>query len=380
MSELRYPFLDLKRVNESYFKEFSEIAEKAIGSGRYIGGEAVDSFNRHLALVCNAPHAIGVSNGLDALRLIFEAYKCMGMLCEHDEVIVAANTYIASILAITHAGLTPVLVDPDESTFNLSAKGIKSALTHRTRAILLVDLYGRINWDNQIRQIVSDHSLIVIEDAAQAIGAESEAEGMYKSHKAGAIGHAGALSFYPTKNIGALGDAGAVVTHDQKLASTVRALANYGSDRRYHNIHIGFNCRLDPLQAEFLNIKLRGLESVSRRRIDRANIYSNLIINPLVRKPDHPINPEESVWHQYVVRIDADKRERFVDHLRSHGIATDIHYPTPPHLQPCYRRQFAGQSFPLTERLAAECVSLPMGDYLNANDLSFISSAINSFK
>ncbi len=236
---IKYPFLDLGTANESYMAAMREAAMRVINSGRYIGGEEVEAFNREMAAMCDAPHAIGVSNGLDALRLIFEGYKVLGKLSVGDEIIVPANTYIATILAIGHAGLTPVLVDPDQRTMNLSVEGIQRGLSQRTRGIVAVHLFGRVCWDNDIARICRANDLLVIEDAAQAIGARAATEGLFRSRAAGAIGHAGAFSFYPTKNVGALGDAGAVVTHDEVLADAVKALANYGSDRRYHNIYAG---------------------------------------------------------------------------------------------------------------------------------------------
>ena len=380
MNEIRYPFLDLRAVNAPYFDLLTSTAKSEIESGRYIGGQTIADFNRRLAEVCGAETAVGVSNGLDALRLIFEGYKLMGRLHEGDEVIVAANTYIASILAISHAGLRPVPVDPDESTFNLSARGIEHAISDRTRAILIVDFYGRINWNKDIKRLAEQYSLLVVEDAAQAIGARSNTPGLFGSDKAGAIGHAGAFSFYPTKNVGALGDGGAVVTHDPMLAQTVAALANYGSDRRYHNLYQGFNCRLDPMQAAFISLKLNDLQQISERRRKRAEAYNRLINNDLVIKPSMPTDRNESVWHQYVVRVDGCRRQQFIDHLIAHGVGWDIHYPTPPHKQPCYAEEFAGISFPIAERLADECVSLPIADPLTVADIAEIATIINSFK
>lgn len=380
MNSLKYPFLDLGAVNAPYIEALNEAAVGSIASGRYIGGESVEQLNNNLASLCHAPHAIGVSNGLDALRLILEGYKILGMLHEGDEIIVAANTYIASILAIIHAGLKPVLTDPDPSTLNLSADGIERSLTNRTKAVMTVDLYGRIDWNENIRSIIADRNLLVVEDAAQAIGAQSSSDGLFDSRFAGAVGHAGALSFYPTKNVGALGDAGAVITHSKDLADAVRALANYGSDRRYHNLYCGFNCRIDPIQAAFLNIKLKDLEQISERRRQKAEVYSNAISNPLISKPDHPTDRLESVWHQYVVRLPETDRMRFIDHLSANGIGSDIHYPTPPHMQPALSDRFAGCSFPEAQRLAAQCVSLPMADNLTISDIRQISTIINSFK
>ncbi len=371
--------MDLATVNSPYFELLNESARRVVESGRYIGGDKIEQFNQQLSDICNAPYAIGVSNGLDALRLILEGYKHIGLLNEGDEVIVAGNTYIASILAITHAGLKPVLADPDVLTYNLSAKEIERNITPRTRAIMTVDLYGRINWDSDIRRISIDHNLLVIEDAAQAIGARSSTAGLFDSHLAGAIGHAGALSFYPTKNIGAIGDAGAVITHDKQLADAIRALANYGSDRRYHNIYAGFNCRLDPIQAAFLMVKLTDLNAVNERRRLRARTYDKGISNNLIIKPQIPNDCLEHVWHQYVIRIKEDRRDDFRQYLFNHGVATDIHYPVSIYNQPCYS-SLSHPDLPITDNLPKEIISLPISDCTSINDINEISQIINDYK
>lgn len=376
---LKYPFLDLKAANARYSEALHDAAARVIDSGRYVGGEEVKAFERELASMCHAPHAVGVSNGLDALRLIFEGYKILGKLKEGDEIIVPANTYIATVLSVTHAGLIPVLVDPEPETMNLSAAGIRNALTAETRAIVPVHLFGRTCWNPEIADICRKNSLLVIEDAAQSIGARATTDGLFGSRMAGAIGHAGAFSFYPTKNVGALGDAGAVVTNDAALADTVRALANYGSDRRYHNIYAGFNCRLDPIQAAMLRAKLPDTDAANARRFARAVAYDRHILNPAVKKPVIPAVPQSCVWHQYVIRISPELRESFRRYLLENGVETDIHYPVPPHLQPCYRDLFHGM-LPVAERLAGESVSLPIGDHLNENDIREIAGIINRFK
>lgn len=376
---IKYPFLDLGTANESYMASMREAAMRVINSGRYIGGEEVEVFNREMAAMCDAPHAIGVSNGLDALRLIFEGYKVLGKLSVGDEIIVPANTYIATILAIGHAGLTPVLVDPDQRTMNLSVEGIQRGLSQRTRGIVAVHLFGRVCWDNDIARICRSNDLLVIEDAAQAIGARAATKGLFRSRAAGAIGHAGAFSFYPTKNVGALGDAGAVVTHDEALADAVKALANYGSDRRYHNIYAGFNCRLDPIQAAMLRVKLPDTDKVNAERFARAVTYDRHISHPAVIKPLMPATPTQCVWHQYVVRISDGRRDDFREYLRKNGVETDIHYPTPPHLQPCYAAETTHAPLPLTERLAKEVVSLPIGASTSEADAREIAAIINNY-
>lgn len=372
----RFPFLDLAKVNAPYETGMKEAASRVIASGRYIGGQEVTEFNATLAGLCNAPYAVGVSNGLDALRLILEGYKQIGRLNDGDEVIVPANTYIASVLAVSHAGLKPILADPDITTMNLSAESIKRHLTERTKAIMPVHLYGRVAWDDDMRLICEEKSLLVIEDAAQAIGAEATVDGLFDSRMAGAIGHAGALSFYPTKNIGALGDAGAIVTHDARLAEAITALANYGSDHRYHNIYRGFNCRLDPIQAAMLNIKLADINNINRQRRLNAEAYDSGIGNPLIIKPK--ISPD-NVWHQYVVRLQGNSRDRFRKFMTNNGVETDIHYATPPYRQPCYINKFQ-DSFAVSDLLAYEIVSLPISSATTLDDISQISEIINRFK
>ncbi len=374
---MKYPFLDLDVANEPYRERLEEAALRVIRSGRYIGGTEVELFEKELAAYHKAPHAVGVSNGLDALRLILRAAILMGRLSPGDEVIVPANTYIASILAITDSGLTPVLVDASAETLNLNTSLIQNAITGRTRAIMLVHLYGKTVWDDNVVDAVKKHDLFVVEDCAQAIGARATTDGLFGSRHAGALGHAGAFSFYPTKNIGALGDAGAVVTHDEQLAATVRALANYGSDRRYHNIYAGFNCRLDPIQAAMLRVKLPYTDSENAARFARAMAYERTITNPAVIKP--VITPQviDNVWHQYIIRVPADRRDSFREQLAQKGVGTDIHYATPPHRQPCYTHLNHGP-IPVTEQLAAEMVSLPIATGTSVTDASEIAGIINS--
>lgn len=374
---MKYPFLDLARLSTPILPELEEAALRVIRSGRYVGGEEVETFNRELAEYHRAPFAIGVSNGLDALRLIIRGYIEMGRLRPGDEIIVPANTYIASLLAVTDNGLIPIPVEPDITTMNLDPKLVEAAITPRTRAIMPVHLYGRTAWDDTLRKIVIDHNLIVIEDCAQAIGAVASADGLYDSRHAGALGHAGAISFYPTKNAGALGDAGAVVTHDPELAAAVKALANYGSDRRYHNIYQGLNCRIDPIQAAMLRVKMKHLDDENRVRRINASIYERELNHPRIIKPALPGDANESVWHQYVIRVPADKRDSFRHQLEEQGVGTDIHYATPPHLQPCYASLVHGP-LPVTEQLAAEVVSLPITSATSPDDVKAIAAIINS--
>lgn len=380
MTKIRFPFLDLAEVNRRYLDGLQAAAARVIDSGRYVGGPECEAFEKELAAMCQAPHAVGVSNGLDALRLIMMAWQELGLLSAGDGVIVAANTYIASILAIIQAGLTPVLTDPDPTTMNLSAEGIRRAAkaNPRARAVMPVHLYGRVAWDEAMRREVTERNLLVIEDNAQAIGAIASTDGLFGSRRSGAIGHAGAFSFYPTKNVGALGDAGAVVTHSAELAAAVRALANYGSDRRYHNIYVGLNCRMDPLQAAMLRVKLPDMRWANARRFERAVAYRNVIDHPLVIKPGISPQVNDSVWHQYVIRVTDGQRDNMRRYLLDNGVETDIHYAVPPHLQPCLSG-LSHPALPVTEILADEVLSLPISDTTSVADAAEIGRIINRF-
>lgn len=373
---MRCPFLSLSAVNAPYMKEIEQAVLRVAQSGRYVGGPEVESFEKLLCESCGAPYAVGVSNGLDALRLVLRAWVAMGRLRPGDEVIVAANTYVASVLAIVDAGLVPVLAEPDPKTLNLDTTRLEEYAGRRTRAVMPVHLYGRAVWDDALKDFVSRHGLLVLEDNAQAIGAESPAEGIYGGFSTGALGHAGAFSFYPTKNIGALGDAGAVVTHDHELASAVRALANYGSDRRYHNIYKGYNCRLDPVQAAVLSVKLPHLQTENASHRNIARIYDSLIGNPAVVKPEF-VDGNRHVWHQYVVMT--PWRDRLRDWLEANGVGADIHYAVPPHLQPALKDLVHGP-LPLTEKIASQVLSLPVTRTTSDDDARFIASVINDFQ
>ncbi len=379
---MKHPFLDLGAVNLPYLDQLKAAATRVIESGRYIGGPEVEAFEEKMQEVAATRYAIGVSNGLDALRLILRGYKELGRLRDGDGVIVAGNTYIASILAIVDAGLTPILVDPDPLTLNLSAEGILEGLKHgHAKAIMPVHLYGRLAWDSEMASLAQRNHLLVVEDVAQAIGVR--AAGAFSAGEpvavAGGLGDAGAFSFYPTKNIGALGDAGAVTTSHHDLAEAVRALANYGSDRRYHNIYAGFNCRLDPLQAALICVKLQYLDQENQARRQRAELYHKLIKNPDVKLPPLPSSACQMVWHQFVVTT--PHRDNLARYLRHHGVATDINYPTPPHLQPCFegREPFASASLPITERLCKELLCLPISSATPLPSIHHIAQTINDF-
>ncbi len=371
-----YTFLDLATINEPYFEEIKAATDRVITSGRYIGGDEINLLEENLCNQCGAPYAIGVSNGLDALRLILRGYIELGVMSPGDEVIVPANTYIASVLAISDNGLIPVFVEPHLATYNLDCSLIEKAITPRTRAIMTVHLYGRVAWSEKLVEIAKKYNLKVIEDNAQAIGAVSSSIGLYSSKITGALGDAAGFSFYPTKNIGALGDAGAVTTHDKELAETIKALRNYGSNRQYHNIYAGLNCRLDPMQAAIINIKLPHIQNENTYRQALADIYDQNINNPLIIKPLNDI-PHISVWHQYIVRV--NNRERFRDYLAQNGVETAIHYPTPPHKQPCYS-QYSHLKLPIAEQIANEVVSLPITRCTTQQDAKEIADIINSYQ
>ena len=372
MAQIRYPFLDLADVNAPYMGELQAAAARVGVSGRYVGGSECEAFEAELAAMTGTRFAVGVSNGLDALRLILRAYVGMGEMVPGDEILVPANTYVASVLAIYAAGLRPVLVDADLSTLNMVTSLPRCAVTPRTRGIMAVHLYGRVVWNEELEAVAREFGLKVIEDNAQAIGAK------WRGRMTGSLGDAAAFSFYPTKNVGALGDAGAVTTSDERLARAVRALANYGSDRRYHNIYRGFNCRLDPLQAAFLRVKLPHTAEENERRRQLARIYLGAVLSSdALMLPELPADPEEHVFHQFVV-LAAD-RQSLETHLRDNGVGYDIHYATPPHRQPCYEADFRGCSFPVTERVASGCLSLPITRTTTPADAAEIASILAAY-
>ena len=371
----QYPFLDLALSNAPYMDQLKAAACEVIERGRYLHSTQTELLEKEIAELCQTKHCVTVSNGLDALRLILRAYKEMGRLIDGDEVIVPANTYVASVLAISDNGLKPVLCDPDERTMNLDTTILEHLITDRTRAIMPVHLYGTPCWDNTLMQVARDHDLIIIEDNAQAIGATSDIAGLNGTFVTGGLGDCAGISFYPTKNLGALGDGGAVVTNDDTLAATVRVLANYGSDRRYHNIYKGLNCRLDEIQAAMLRVKLRYLDRENSTRAAVARAYNDNINHPHVITP--LISPDmKQTWHQYVIRV--EDRDAFRAYLSSNGVGTDIHYATPPHQQPCYQ-DLEHVPLPVADRLAAEVVSLPIAHPITPDDAREIADIINRF-
>ncbi|HMO33814.1 MAG TPA: DegT/DnrJ/EryC1/StrS family aminotransferase [Lacibacter sp.] len=364
-------FLDIRAINAQYAAELKQAAADVIDSGWYLLGERNRRFEEALQHYTGAHYAIGVANGLDALRLILKAYLEQGVMQEGDEVIVPANTYIASILAITDNRLRPVLVEPDPDTFNLDLNRLEAHITPRTRAILVVHLYGRVCWSDGLEQLAAQQGLRIIEDNAQAIGAT------FNGRATGSLGHAAGFSFYPGKNLGALGDAGAVTTNDPALAELVRALGNYGSRKKYEHLYQGLNSRLDELQAAFLEVKLRYLDQENEQRRRVAQFYHEQIRNEWVQLPALPSPEAEHVWHLFVVRT--PQREQLQQHLEEQGIQTLIHYPVAPHQQPAYAA-WNNLQLPLTEQLHREVVSLPMSPVLTPGELEQVVSAVNNFR
>lgn len=376
--KVKYPFLDLRHANEPYLDELMAAAERVIKSGRYIGGTEIDAMEDDLAQLTSTKYAIGVSNGLDALKLIVRAYVEMGVFERGDEIIVPANTYIASLLAISDAGLVPVPVDVDIRSMNIDSRAAETAISPSTKGIMTVHLYGRMAWDTDLMDMAGRHNLKIIEDCAQAIGGRATVAGINGTVEAGGLGDAAAFSFYPTKNIGALGDAGAVTTNDRVLADTVRALANYGSDRRYHNIYRGYNCRMDPLQGAMLAVKLRHTADENADRFARALAYHRTIRKDGVVTPEMSNAVTDNVWHQYVIRVLDGHRDQMRERLLDAGVETDIHYPTPPHLQPCYAGSLRHGPLPVTEQLSGEILSLPIGPGTSVKDAAEIAEILNN--
>jgi dTDP-4-amino-4,6-dideoxygalactose transaminase len=372
---MKTPFLNLQLINARHRQDLIKSAIRVIDSGWYIQGTELKAFEREFESYCGVEYCIGVANGLDALTLTFRAWKELGKLNEGDEIIVPANTYIASILAITENRLNPILVEPDEHTYNLCPAKIEAAITPNTRAILAVHLYGQLCPMQEIMALAQTHNFLVLEDAAQAHGS------ILNGKKSGSWGHAAGFSFYPGKNLGALGDAGAVTTSDKELAQTIRALGNYGSQEKYINLYQGVNSRLDEMQAAMLRVKLKHLNIETRRRKEIALAYSHGIENPAIKQPI-PANStletlQNHVFHLYVIRT--QKREALQAHLSAAGIQTLIHYPIPPHKQQAYAA-WNNQSYPLTEAIHQQVLSLPISPVMTDDQVQFVIEACNAFK
>ena len=363
------PFLDLKAVNMQYFNEYEKAFDEVVRSGWYIQGNECKEFEKEFAVYCGTKHAIGVANGLDALILILRAYIEMGIMQKGDEVIVPANTYIASILAISENGLVPVLVEPDIKSYNIDPKLIEEKITSKTRAIMAVHLYGQVADMDPINQIAKKHNLKVIEDSAQAHGA------YYNDKRTGNIGDASGFSFYPGKNLGALGDGGAVTTNDDELASIIRALGNYGSHKKYENLYKGVNSRLDEMQAAMLRVKLKNLDMDTSKRKEVAEYYLKNIKNSKIVLP-YIENLDSHVWHLFVIRT--DERDKLQKYLLENGVQTMIHYPIPPHKQQAYK-EWNHLFFEVTESIHQRVLSLPLSSVLKIDDAKKIVDLINAF-
>lgn len=368
----RIACLDLKAVNGRQREELIAAFTRVLDSGRYVLGSEVAGFEAEFAAWNGSRCCVGTGNGLNALSLVLRAWKEQGVLAEGDEVIVPANTYIASILAVSAERLTPVLVEPEAETFNLDAGRIEAAITVRTRAILVVHLYGRAADMTPIMEIARRRGLKVVEDCAQAHGAS------HAGRRVGAWGDAAGFSFYPTKNLGALGDAGAVTTDDEELAAKVRALRNYGSEEKNLNRYQGMNSRLDEVQAALLRVRLPMVEAENARRREIAERYRTMINHAQVRLPASAASEEEHAWHLFVVRC--ERREALQAHLAACGVETLVHYPIPPYRQEAYARtEVAAGSRPVTDAIHAQVLSLPMGMHLTNGEVAQVAEAVNTF-
>jgi len=363
------PFLDLKNINAQYRDKLIQAATDVIDSGWYIQGTQVEDFEREFADYCGVKHCIGVANGLDALILTLRAWKELGKLKGGDEVIVPANTYIASILAITENHLIPVLVEPDVDSYNLCPKNTEAAITPKTKAILPVHLYGQLADMPAIMDIAKRHNLLVLEDSAQAHGASMNGK------KAGNWGDASGFSFYPGKNLGALGDGGAVTTNDEELATTIRALGNYGSHKKYENLYQGTNSRLDEIQAAFLRVKLKyiDLEKENRRKV--AKLYLQEIKNPLIKLPEWKA-VEGHVFHLFVIRT--ERRDELKAYLDSNGVQTLIHYPISVHHQRAYHN-LCNLNLPISEEISENTLSLPISPILENKNAERVIRILNRY-
>ena len=373
------PFLDLKSINAQYREALIEAATNVVDSGWYVQGAQVQAFEQEFADYCGTKHCIGVANGLDALILTLRAWKELGKLKEGDEVIVPANTYIASILAITENRLKPVLVEPDAQTYNLSPGLVEKAITPKTKVILAVHLYGQLAPMLEINTVAQKHGLLVLEDSAQAHGAQID------SRKAGNWGDASGFSFYPGKNLGALGDAGAVTTNDDELAQTIRALGNYGSHKKYENLYQGLNSRLDEIQAALLRVKLKHLDAETKRRQEIAIAYTKGITNPKISLPNQNSKLslkvlENHVFHLFVVRT--KQRDALQAYLLEQGIQTMTHYPIAPHHQKAYKHNqaWSNLSLPITESIHQEVLSLPISPMMTAEQVGLVIKAVNKYQ
>ena len=362
-------FLDLYKINDLHRAEIDEAIKQVLNSGWYLLGKEVEAFEKEFAEYCGTKHCIGVANGLEALTLIFRAYKELGKLKDGDEVIVPANTYIASILSITENNLKPVLVEPNIKTYNIDPELIEENITPKTKAILCVHLYGRLCEMEKINAIAKKHNLIVVEDSAQSHGA------MLNGKRAGSWGNASGFSFYPGKNLGCLGDGGCVTTSDDELANAIKAIHNYGSHQKYHNLYKGVNSRLDEIQATVLRVKLKYLDEENEKRRQIAKYYCENIKNPLITLP--LLGDKDEIWHVFPVRV--KNRDNFQKYLTDNGVQTIIHYPIPPHKQQAYK-EWNDLFFPITEQIHNEIISLPISQVMTDEEIKRLVEVVNAYE
>lgn len=363
------PFLNLKLINQQHREELKQACEKVIDSGWYISGNELKAFESEFAEYCGTKFCAGVANGLDALSITFRAWKEMGKLKDGDEVIVPANTYIASILAILENNLAPVLVEPSIKSYNLDPALVRSKISAKTKAILPVHLYGQLSAMPELLSIAKEHDLLVLEDSAQAHGAR------INNTMAGNFGNASGFSFYPGKNLGALGDAGAVTTNDEELFEAICYIRNYGSKEKYKNKYKGLNSRLDEIQAAMLRVKLRHLSTQTKQRQTIAKRYLAEIKNPLLTLPE--VNSHDAhVWHLFVIRT--KNRTKLQNHLKNKGVETLIHYPIAPHKQEALK-EYSNWNLPITEIIHNEVLSIPMSHVMTDNEVSLVIAALNSY-
>ena len=361
--------LDLQAITMMHGEEYKAAAKRVIESGWFLQGKENQTFEKDYAQYIGTNHCITVANGLDALKLILRGYKELGVMNDGDEIIVPANTYIATILAITDNRLVPVLVEPTWENLELDIDKVEAAITHKTKGVMTVHLYGRIAFNDKLKKICQDHGLKLMEDCAQSHGCS------WKGIKTGALGDAAAHSFYPGKNLGAFGDAGAVTTNDRELAETIRALANYGSQKKYVFKYVGINSRMSELDAAVLDVKLKYLDEDNQRRQKLAAFYYEHISNPLITLPSR-LKDENNVYHQFP--IFCEYRDKLQEHLKTEGIQTLIHYPIPPHKQECYK-EWNEKQYPITEKIHAQELSIPMNQVVSEEEARMVTNALNSF-
>ena len=380
---MNIPFLSLKDVTALHGAEINEAVNRVVNGGWYLQGKENERFEENYSKFIGTKHTIGCANGLDALIWIFRAYIEMGVMQPGDEVIVPANTYIATILAITENGLKPILVEPKLNTLEIDDDLIEAAITPKTKAIAIVHLYGRNAYTDKIGDLCKKYNLKLVEDNAQAHGCKapvlsSNGSNVQEFKMTGSIGYAAGHSFYPGKNLGALGDGGAVTTNNPELAAAVKALANYGSQKKYVFKYNGRNSRLDEIQAAVLDVKLKYLVADNAHRKEVAHLYYEGIKNPLITLPDL-LPDEQNAYHLFPILVSDGKRDALHDYLEQNGVGTVIHYPIPPHKQECYN-EWNGMSLPITEQIANEELSLPIGPAISMSEVEEVINIINSFK